>query len=285
MARILNLGSLNLDRVFRVPHIVTPGQTLGSAGYQTYCGGKGLNQSVALARAGAEVWHVGRIGSDGVVLSDALRESGVVIEHVAVDEALASGQAIIQVGDDGENAIVLDAGANRAISSDQLDAALDGVSAGDWFLTQNETNLVAEALSRAKARGLKTCLNPAPIDASITAIDLTLVDLLVVNQTEAAALGEALSRHDRPVVHTLGKAGATWTVNPSAGTGPDVCVQAEAVTAVDTTAAGDCFIGYLLAGLVAGLDPEAALGRANRAAAISVTRPGAMASIPHASEL
>ncbi|MEM1098488.1 MAG: ribokinase [Planctomycetota bacterium] len=280
---MVNLGSLNADWVYRVPTIVTPGETLGSAALARHAGGKGLNQSVALARAGAMVSHIGAVGSDGTWLREALAESVVDASGVAVLEDTPTGHAIIQVDDAGENAIVLFGGANQATSF-EVEAAFPRPSRGDWMLTQNETNGVAEAITAAKRRGVAVALNPAPMSPAVASFPLDLVDLLVVNETESRALGDAARRtldHGGAVVTTLGAEGAVYRCD-----GLEIALPAARVDrVVDTTAAGDTFVGYLLASLVRGDEPEAAMRRAGQAAALCVTRAGAMPSIPWAAEV
>jgi ribokinase len=280
---IYNLGSLNLDRVFRVPHIAAPGETLAASSLTTYPGGKGANQSVALARAGARVVHIGRIGADGQMLRERLAVEGVDVRHVVELPDTPSGQAIIQVDDEGQNSIVILAGANGAITAANVEAALADAPASSWLLTQNETNCVSEAMTIAKQRGMKIAFNPAPADARVRTYPAELVDLWCLNETEHRQLHDLLPRKlaaDQEVLLTRGAGGAAlWLADG------ELHLPAEQVEVVDSTAAGDTFLGYYLAGLVAGLSPEARLQRAIRAAAICVTRSGAMDSIPQAAEV
>ena len=280
---IYNLGSLNLDRVVRVPHMVAPGETLAASSLATYPGGKGANQSVALARAGARVVHIGRIGADGQMLRERLADEGVDVRHVVEMSDTPSGQAIIQVDDQGQNSIVILAGANGAITASDVAAALADAPAGSWLLTQNETSSVGEAMKLAKQRGLKIAFNPAPADARVRSYPAELVDLWCLNETEHRLLHDLLPRDlasNQEVLLTRGAGGAAlWRADG------ELHLPAEQVEVVDTTAAGDTFLGYYLAGVIAGLAPPARLERAIRAAAICVTRPGAMDSIPRAAEL
>ena len=287
---ILNLGSLNVDRVFRVPRIVRAGETIASHSLQVFAGGKGANQSVALAHAGAEVIHAGKIGPDGRWLLDKLRQCGVDTSAV-VESASPSGQAIIQVDDAGQNAIVVLGGANAEITADEFDRALAGSPRATWLLVQNETSSVAHAIVRAEQRGLRVALNPAPLDDRARHYPLELVDLLCVNQTEAAALSgkvgidaiiESLTAAwpRCEIVVTLGADGAIHS-------GPRGRVRAPArrVTSVDTTAAGDTFLGYYLASRTRDVSIAESLDIACRAAALCVTRAGALDSIPHRDEV
>ncbi len=300
--RILNFGSLNIDLVYRVPHIVRPGETIASRSFETFAGGKGANQSVALGRAGAPVWHAGRIGGDGRWLLDKLRGAGVDTSLTEVGDE-ATGCAVIQVDDEGQNAIFLNAGANHRITSEQIDTALGRFGRGDMLLLQNEINDGPCILEHGKARGMTVCLNPAPFGPELLDWPLDSVDLLIVNTAEAAGLaGESDSddvddaaanpllasmRRRLPraeLVLTRGSKGVSWC-GPDADPAAALHLPAQAVKAVDTTAAGDTFIGYFLAGVAAGLDRPTALGRAQRAAALCVTRPGAMDSIPTRDEI
>lgn len=282
---ILNLGSLNIDRVLRVGHIVRPGETIGSTSQGVFAGGKGANQSVALARAGARVAHLGKIGPDGTWLLEKLAREGVDTRWVRVGSG-PTGQAMIQVDDEGQNAIVLVGGANYEITPDEVDEALESCTAGDWLLVQNETSAVGHAIGRAHGRGMRVALNPAPFDDRVRNYPLQQLDLLCVNETEGAAMTSqgapeaicaalAAALPGCEIVLTLGAAGALRS-------GPDGMLRCDAcrVTAVDTTAAGDTFLGYYLAERATGQDAREGLELACRAAARCVTRPGAMDSIP-----
>lgn len=287
---ILNLGSLNIDRVFRVPRIVGPGETIASHSLQVFAGGKGANQSVALAHAGAQVVHAGKIGPDGRWLLDKLRQSGV--DTSAVDERDSpTGQAIIQVDDAGQNAIVVLGGANAEITEGDVDRALDGCPQATWLLVQNETSSVGHAIVRAHERALRVALNPAPMDDRVRQYPLQLVDLLCVNQTEAAMLSGKTGIDEivaaltsmwpqSEIVVTLGADGAIH-----AGPQGRVRSAGRRVTPVDTTAAGDTFLGYYLAGRSRECSIAESLDTACRAAALCVTRAGAIDSIPHRDEV
>ncbi len=292
MPRLFNLGSLNIDLVYRVPHIVQPGETLASHKLLRGAGGKGLNQSLAAARAGAEVVHLGCIGADGAFLRDLLAADGVDVSNFVTVPDTASGHAIIQVAEGGENAIVLHPGANQCIRPEDLASLFSDANAEDWFLTQNETGCVQEAILEASKRGLKIAFNPAPMGNEVAAYPLELLDLLVVNETEAIALtGVNEARAALPalrkrlpntvIVLTLGADGALL----SAPGEPDFHASAPSVNAIDTTAAGDTFIGYLLSALLVGKSWVEVLELACRAAALGTTRVGAATSIPNAQEV
>ncbi|MFH1570050.1 MAG: ribokinase [Gemmatimonadota bacterium] len=291
--RILNLGSLNIDHVYQVDHIARPGETLSSASYRLFAGGKGANQSAALGRAGADVHHAGRVGPDGRWLLDRLAAVGVDVAHVRLDEG-PTGHAVIQVDPAGENAIFLFPGSNRALTHDQVDTCLQDFTSGDILLLQNEINLIPHILRQASDRGLRIFLNPAPYGPEAREYPLDRVDVLVMNQSEAAGLGGlehgadpaelldavALRAPAAALVLTLGARGALYR----SGT-EEIAVQAMPVRAVDTTGAGDTFIGYLIADLARDRAPAEALRRAAAAAAVCCTRRGAMDSIPGADEV
>ncbi len=281
---VYNLGSVNIDHVYRVPHLPAAGETLSSTAFHRGLGGKGANQSIAVARAGGRVVHIGAIGPEGGWTVDILREAGVEVDHIATLD-VPTGHAIINVDDVGENAIVLFAGANRGLTGAMLEAALADAQAGDWLLLQNETNLGHAAALAARAKGMKVAYAAAPFDASAAAEMLPLVDLLAVNDIEAAQLAGALDAEldDLPVAQALITRGSDGAVLRS-GRHKDT-VAAFRVTPVDTTGAGDTFLGYFLAALDAGWSAKDALTQAAAAAAIQVTREGAAAAIPSADEV
>ncbi len=288
--KILNYGSLNIDLVYRMPRIVAPGETLSSSSFETFAGGKGANQTTALAKAGAPVCHAGKVGRDGQWLVDKLQALGANVDFIRVVDQ-PSGHAVIQVDDRGENAIFLFPGTNHEIMEDEIEETLGACARGDILLLQNEINNIPYIIAKAHAAGLRVCLNPAPMDAQVANYPLDKVDILIVNGTEGAGLAgqtspdrimAALSETypDCEIVLTLGAQGAR-----ACCAGEVFCVAAEKVKAVDTTGAGDTFIGYYLGERVAGRGVGDALRRACRAAAISVTRPGAADSIPTPEEL
>ncbi len=283
---IWNLGSINADLVYAVPHILAPGETLASTGLTTGLGGKGANMSVACARAGARVGHIGAIGPEGGWTVHRLTEYGVDTRWI-VKLSEPTGQAIIALADGGENTIIVLPGANRAIPMDAIQSALSEAQTGDWFLTQNETNFQAEAAALARDMGLHVAYAAAPFDAEATRKILPLADFLILNAVEAAQLEAATGQAagDLPVkdvVVTLGADGARWYDNRT-GTVQDFA--AIKVDPVDTTGAGDTFTGYVLAGLDRGQPMGQAIGMAIRAGALMVTRHGAADAIPDLSEV
>lgn len=290
MPKIVNLGSLCIDNVYRVAAIAGAGETVASRSHEVFPGGKGLNQSLAAVRAGAAVAHVGCVGADGAWLRELLAEEGVHVDGVRVTEG-ASGHAVIQVDDAGANAIAIAGGANRTLAAADIAFALDQISPNDWLLLQNEINDLPDVLAAAKRRGCALAFNVAPVDGREADYDLSAVKLLIVNEIEAAALAGVADPNtavralrDRypqtDVVLTLGAAGLIH-MGPAGAT----TLPAFAAEAVDETAAGDAFIGYLLAALLAGEGMAQALRLGSAAGALAVGKAGAAASIPTLGEV
>jgi len=277
---IFNLGSINADYFYRVPHLPGPGETLASTGFSRGLGGKGANMSVAAARAGARTIHIGAVGADGLWARDQMMESGVDTRHVATLADTPTGHAIINVDDAGENAIVLLPGANHAIPSETQEAALSEAAAGDILLVQNETLKQAKMAKTARDLGLYVAYAAAPFDASATAAILPYLDFLILNEVEAEQLTQSIGKTPEAlgiadVIITLGAKGARWINGSQTRDFP-----AMPVTAVDTTGAGDTFTGFVLAARDRGLPMEQAIALAMRAAALMVTRHGTADVIP-----
>lgn len=289
---IVNFGSLNIDDVYRVHHIVRPGETISARSYQIFPGGKGCNQSVALGRAGVTARHVGKVGHDGKFLVDLLAKSGVDTTDIRVSEG-PTGRAIIQVDDTGQNSIVLFPGANQEWTEAEVLAALDHCAEGDWILAQNEVSCMPFLLEQASQRRIPVALNPAPMGPEVLDYPLDAVRWLIVNETEAEALagasGSPLFLAERlqkrvpasEVILTLGGDGVLC-VGPEHS---ELRIPAIQVPVTDTTAAGDTFLGFALAELHQGTPLADALEWANRAAALTVTRSGAASSIPTKAEV
>lgn len=283
--RVLNLGSINIDYVYDVPHFVRAGETLSSVSRQIFSGGKGLNQSIALARAGADVVHAGMVGADGGGLIETLNEANVDV--TLIDRCgVATGHTIIQVIPEGDNCILLYPGANRELDKIYIDKALSSFSEEDILLLQNEVNCVSYAIQTAKNMGMAIAFNPSPFEPNITSYPLDLVDWWLLNEVE----GRALTGKENPieilssmgslypkavVVLTLGKDGVLCQAGNNTFTHNSFVTNV-----VDTTAAGDTFTGYFIASYAKNKNIMQALNLASKAAAITVSRRGAATSIP-----
>lgn len=279
-------GSINIDHFYKVSHFVAPGETLAASAYRVELGGKGANQSVAAARAGANVRHLGAVGADGQQALGQLGAYGVDVAGVQVLDEVATGHAVIMVDPTGENAILLHAGANRALSLETALGAMDALEIGDILLMQNETAHGPEIARAAQGMGAEVIYSAAPFDLEAAQAILPHVNVLVVNAIEAQQLQEAtgLDLHDLPVdavVVTRGADGASW----HARGWPDILVPALAAQVVDTTGAGDCFTGALAAALDRGAGPEEAMRFAAAAASLQVARHGTAGAMPSLAEI
>ena len=288
--KILNFGSLNIDKVYTVPHFVSAGETLSSTNYEEFPGGKGLNQSIALAKAGAEVFHCGKISNDGLFLKEILSESNVNTDWID-ENGSTTGHAIIQVSSSGENCILLFGGANKEITIEQINHVLANFSTNDILLLQNEINHLEYIVETAHKRGIKIVLNPSPIDEGLTTLDYSKIDYLILNEIEAKSItGEdstekifqqLLSLNNQmKIVLTLGTQGVIYKDNSQ-----EFSQAVYKVNTVDTTAAGDTFLGYFLSQISQHADIKKALQIASKAASIAVTRKGAASSIPTLKEV
>ncbi|MFV0466669.1 MAG: ribokinase [Lachnospiraceae bacterium] len=288
--KILNIGSLNLDYVYSVDHMVKAGETLESQNMQVFPGGKGFNQSVALAQAGATVYHAGMIGEDGAVFIELFEKYGIRANYLKV-VGEKSGHTIIQVDNNAQNSILLYGGANRRFTTDFIDEVLKDFTKGDWLLLQNEVNLLPYIIEKANDIGLQIALNPSPFDDALRKCDLQKINIFFLNEIE----GEQITNKSEPeeilevmkehfphaqVVLTLGKEGVIFADQN------EILYQSVfKVNAVDTTAAGDTFTGYFLAGLLDKMEISEILRMSAKASAIAVTKHGAASSIPNKNEV
>jgi ribokinase len=288
--KVLNFGSLNIDYVYSVPHFVRPGETIRAAKLEVFCGGKGLNQSVALSRAGAEAFHAGRVGGEGGMLTDILKASGVDVSFIGLSGG-PSGHAIIQVDESGENCIIINGGANIEMDEPFIDGVLGGFSKGDICLLQNEINNISYIMKSAHERGLEIAFNPSPMNELIPAYPMECVKWFILNEVEGRgitgethpeAIADALLAHypQSRVVLTLGRKGVFY--KDAAATAKHGIYKVERV---DTTGAGDTFTGYFLAGAAAGLDINETLRRASVASSLAVAKKGAAVSVPILAEV
>ena len=294
--KVLCFGSLNIDYTYKVDHFVKKGETLSSDALHVFGGGKGLNQSVALAKAGCEVYHAGAIGEDGLFLLDMLKSSGAKTDYVKILKDEKTGHAIIQNDRSGDNCILLYGGANQAMNKSQVDEVLSHFEKGDYIVLQNEINELTYIVEKAHERGMIIILNPSPMNEKILALPLEVVDYFILNEIEAAQiLGEEKGEKESwesvaeklldkfpkaNIVLTMGGEGSLFK-----NKNESIRQQIYKVKAVDTTAAGDTFTGYFISGVLNHLPIKAAMDRASKASAIAVTRQGASPSIPIASEV
>ena len=288
--KVLNFGSLNLDYVYAMDEFVQPGETRACLGRQIHCGGKGLNQSIAVARSGQKLYHAGLLGTEGARLAELLSDSGVDLRYLKHTQ-IPQGHAIIQVEPSGQNCIFTYGGSNMAVTPEDIDEVFSHFDAGDYLLMQNEMSNLTYMLRAAVQRGLRVVLNVSPISEEILRVDLSGVDWLVVNEIECARMAgcedpqegyETLKQRypELGILLTLGSAGSvSWK------DGVELRQCAYPVKAVDTTGAGDTYMGYFVGCLAQGMDRRTAMQYASMASAISVTRPGAAVSIPTMDEV
>lgn len=283
---IYNLGSINVDHFYRLGHLPAPGETLATTDYSAGLGGKGANQSVAAARAGAKVFHIGAVGPEGRWILDRLSDWGVDVCNVS-RIGTPTGHAIINVDSEGENTIVIFAGANRAFGLGEVELALSAAGPADTLILQNETAHQVDAARIARVKGMRVIYSAAPFDADAVRAVLDHVTILAMNAVEAQQLtevmGVTLDRLPVPeILVTKGAEGAEWR---SLQVGEQIMHAAMKVDAVDSTGAGDTFVGYFAAALDAGEAPARALRLASVAAALKVTRAGTADAIPTRAEV
>ena len=288
--KILNFGSCNIDYVYTVDHIVVPGETLSSNKLELFAGGKGLNQSIAAARAGAKVFHAGCLGYDGEMLREVMVKSGVDVSNITQLDT-KNGHAVIQVSAQGENSIFLYPGSNALVTKEIIDTVLNKFSKDDILLLQNEISCVPYIIDVAFEKGMKIAFNPAPFTEDLKSIDFKKISYLILNETEAMGFTgisnienclDFISSNYKQltVILTIGKDGCIYCCN-----GEQIRQPAFEVKTVDTTAAGDTFIGYFLASICGGVNIKKALKTASCASAVTVSKMGAAPSIPYMNEV
>ena len=288
--KVLNLGSMNIDYVYSVDHIILPGETESTGGMSVFLGGKGINQSMALAKAGVDIYHAGMIGEDGQMFLDACKEYGVNSDYIKKIEG-KTGHTIIQVDKNAQISILLFGGANRELTKEFVDEVLSNFEEGDILLLQNEVNLIPYIVDSAYAKGMQIALNPSPFNEALSEVDMTKIGIFLLNEVEGAQITgvtdpeEVLAKMREMFPHakivlTLGKDGAKYAEGDQTYHQPIFKVQA-----VDTTAAGDTFTGYFLAGLIEGMEIPEILKMSAKASSIAVTRNGAVPSIPYRQEV
>ncbi len=288
--KILNFGSCNIDYVYSVPHFVKPGETLSSADRALFPGGKGLNQSIAIARNGIPVYHAGCIGNDGLFLKELLQSAGVYTDYLKITD-VPCGHAIIQLNQEGENSIILYNGANYLIDKQYIDYVLKDFCQGDIIVLQNEISNIDYIIDIAFKKQMKVILNPSPLDENIKIIDLNKIYLIMLNEVEALGFcgdnnPEGIFRYfnnkykELKVVLTLGAKGSIYFDSEKEIFCPSFSVEIK-----DTTCAGDTYTGYFVSAINNGYSVEDSLKLASAAAAIAVSRKGAAVSIPHIAEV
>ena len=288
--KVLNFGSLNIDYVYSVDHIMREGETQACTKMERFCGGKGMNQSIALAKAGVGVFHAGMVGADGEWLLEMCQKSGVDTRYIRKTDG-KSGHTIIQVDKNAQNCILLYGGANREITEEYIDEVLNEFEKGDIILLQNEVNLLDKIIEKAYEKEMIIILNPSPMDGAIKKCDLHKVTILLLNEIEGEQITGVTEPEkildklnalypDMKVVLTLGGNGSVYQEKEKR------CKQEIfPVKPVDTTAAGDTFTGYFIASVLEGMSVERGMEMAAKAASIAVSRKGAAASIPYREEV
>ena len=288
--RVLNIGSMNLDHVYDVDHIVQPGETEATGEMKIHLGGKGMNQSVALAKAGVEVYQGGMIGDDGQPFLDACKEFGVHADYIKQIET-KTGHAIIQIDSSAQNCILLYGGANQKLTEAYVDEVLAGFGSEDILLLQNEVNMLPYIVDKAYEKGMQIALNPSPFNEKLNAVDMGKISIFLLNEVEGGQI-TGLTEPDEiiakllelyphaKIVLTLGKDGAIYADSTQKHFQPIFKVQA-----VDTTAAGDTFTGYFLAGLCENMPIPEALKMSAKASSIADSPAGAVPSIPNREEV
>ena len=295
--KLLNIGSLNIDYMYRVEHFASPGETMSCLGYQISAGGKGLNQSIAAARAGAKVCHAGYVGKNGDVLLWALRDAKVDVEHIVRTDDV-DGHAVIQVSATGENSILVFGGTNKQLKREYVSEVLSRFDEGDIVLVQNETNLVDFIMETAFERGIRVAFNASPLDAAVPNYPIEKVSFLFVNEIEGKAIAGMNDTMASPVdtlraiskkypgceiILTAGKDGAYFCSDEEMIHAVAFHVEADKIK--DTTGAGDTFLGYFLAGVMSGLPVGDNLKRACVASGMAIQREGASTGIPGIDEV
>lgn len=283
--KILNFGSINKDFFYSVNDFVKPGETISSIRYNVKIGGKGLNQSVGISKAGQKIYHAGIINKDDTFILDKLKKWNINCENILLSNN-PTGHAIIQVDKKGENSIIIHGGANHDVDIKFIKSVLSKFESGDILVLQNEINNIKEIIDRAHHKKMKIVFNPAPFNNEILSCDLNKISTLILNQNE----GEALSKEKKPdgilkilnskfnnteIILTLGEKGSLYSFKDEL-----LKIKAHKLDTVDTTGAGDTFIGYYVAGIASKKSKKDNLNRASEAAAIATTKLGGAESIP-----
>ena len=289
--QIINFGSINVDRTYRVKRFPMVGETIQTSAFFCGCGGKGLNQSIAARRAGASVIHAGAIGNGGKAMEEELQRNGVDTSRlIHVDSE--QGHAVILVDDEGNNEILIHQGSNGMIGEKEVREILQTIREPALVVLQNEIPCAHSIIDQAFDRGHIVVFNASPVDEEVlVSVDFSHIHWLLINEVE----GNQLTGSSDPdtILRRLRQRVPKINIVLTLGTEGSVCQYGEEqfscgsfeVPVVDTTGAGDAFTCYFLAGLAEGEHPRDAMIRASLAAGISVTRPGASSSVPQREEV
>lgn len=290
--KVLNFGSLNFDHIYTMHHFVQPKETTSSLDYNKNLGGKGLNQSIALAKAGVEVYHAGKVGLDGQEFIDYLNQYNVNTAYLKKDASEPTGHAIIQVSN-SENCIILYGGANQNISDSDIEDVLQHFSKDDVLLIQNEISGLKNLIEKAHLKGMKIAFNTAPMNEKIFTYPLEYINIFIVNEVEGKGLAHCESNNIDEIIKMLAQAYPHQEIILTAGElGAYYIHENEVihqpsfpVKAIDTTAAGDTFTGFFLASALQNDSIQEAMKIAAKASSITVTKCGAAQSIPSLEEV
>ncbi len=288
--KVLVFGSSNIDYVYKVSHLVKPGETISALSAECFPGGKGLNQAIAVAKSEIDVYYAGCIGAEGLFLKEVMEKAGVNTQLVKITNE-TSGKAIIQVDEKGENSIILFAGANHSVTKEYVDEVLAYFDKGDIILLQNEINNIEYIVEKAYDKNMQIFLNPSPMHENLKCLDLNKIQYLILNEVEAWEFcNYTEAKHvlkyfrekykDLRVVLTLGIKGSLYFDNEN-----EFFCPAFLVDTVDTTSAGDTFTGYFISGIKNGYSIPKILKTATAASALAVSRKGASSSIPYIHEV
>jgi ribokinase len=288
---ILNFGSINIDHVYSVDHFVQPGESMTSPFYQVFAGGKGFNQSIAIARSGAKVKHVGLINASDLWLKKLLKNDNANVKFLETRQS-STGHAIIQVDKNGENCIIIYGGANKQFDKKYIDRVFAADKTSNKVLLQNEINELKYIIDIAHKSNRKVIVNPSPFTTDLLTLNFKKIDLLILNEIECQEMGQSedLSKATKKIVSkntnleillTKGKAGVLYVNAKSA----QEFKAFKVAKPVDTTAAGDTFTGYFLGGLEQKLSTPEAIHLGMKAAALCIQKKGASDSIPYFNEI
>ena len=290
MPKILSFGSLNLDYVYSLDHFVSPGETTKSHKRDIFCGGKGLNQSIALKKAGADVYHAGCVGRNSEILLNTLKNENINIDYIETVDT-DNGHAIIQLDKNGENCIILFEGSNGCISEKQVYDTFEHFSEGDFLVLQNEINNLPLIMTIAHKKNMQIVLNPSPINSSLLNLPLEYVNYFILNDIEAKdilktdcednLINSFANRYPNAhIILTLGSKGVEYKYKDTV-----LSHGIYKTEVVDTTAAGDTFCGYFITQCSNGASIEDSLKLASKAASITISKKGAANSIPYLKDL